>query len=85
MCCNISEKFKLHFLVLLRNFLAATELRVCKGQVQCLKKKKEEEEYTYNHLIKQVVKRRSVQQRCSLGHLLWAVAPSQFTDAVPPN
>lgn len=39
----------------------------------------------YNHLVKQVVKRGSIQQRCSLGHLLWAEAPSQFTDTVPPN
>lgn len=39
----------------------------------------------YYHLVKQVVKRGSIQQGCSLWYLRWVEAPSQLTDAVSPN
>lgn len=58
---------------MLRNFITATEVFLWKCQV------------VNNHLEKQVVKRRSIQQGCSLWHLLKAEAPSEFTDAVSPN
>lgn len=73
LCCNSFVKFKLHLQIMLRNFLKATEVFLWKCQE------------VNNDLVKQVVKRRSIQQGCSLWHLLKAEAPSQFTDAVPPN
>lgn len=73
LCCNSLVKFKLHLQITLRNFITATEVFLWKSQV------------VNNHLVKQVVKRRSIQQGCSLWHILKAEAPSQFTDAVSPH
>lgn len=73
LCFNSLVKFKLHLQIIFRNFISATEVFLWKCQV------------VINHLVKQVVKRGSIQQGCSLWHLLKAEAPSQFTDAVSPN
>lgn len=73
LCCNSLVKFKLHLQITLRNFITATEVFLWKSQV------------VNNHLVKQVVKRCSIQQGCSLWHILKAEAPSQFTDAVSPH
>lgn len=48
-------------------------------------KKKKKKEYKHDYLVKQVLKRGSIEQRRSLWYLLWAEAPSQFIDTVPPN